>query len=240
MFQDVYILQGAKNIVALFKQHSLSAFAVHGLLLQYVFSLPERAAQVYFRDDSGEHQKPHTGSAVEPRNRVDFLTRSSFHKFLTGPGLAPLNARFEHNIIGRLGSLAVSQEWTALPDFMDVFHHNVTSAVIDAMCGPFLLLENPTFTTNFWNLDDNLLNLFVRKPRFLASSAYKSRDSVHAAVKKWHSWAKQNFVAESIGADGDDPYWGTMFFRDRQDMFFNMDGFDADAVASQELAFLWG
>jgi len=213
---------------------------VHGSLLRYVFSIPKPAAQVYYNDDSGEHEKPHEGSLVESHNRVDFLTRSSFLKFLTGPGLAPLSTRFERNISQRLNSLAPSQSWTPIMDLMEVFHHDVSGAVIDAMCGTFLLKQHAGFLSDFWKIDHNIMTLFVRTPQFMAKEAYQARDRALGAVKAWHAWAKNNFYTGAIGPDGDDPYWGTKFFRDRQDMFLKMTGFDADAVASQELAFIWG
>ncbi|KAF2746815.1 cytochrome P450 [Sporormia fimetaria CBS 119925] len=239
-FQEFYILQGAKNITALFKQQALSAFAVHGTLLRTVFSLPESAAQVYYKDDSGEHEKPHADSKVQPHNRVDFLTRSSFHKFLTGPGLAPLNRRFERNITERTSSLKPNQGWSRVPDLMEFFQNDVTAAVVDAMCGTHLLEANPGFLEDFWAIDHNVMTLFTRASRFFASQAEAARDRALAAVKNWHQWARYNFDPDSVGPDGDDPYWGTKFFRDRQNMFLGMDGFNADAVASQELAFLWG
>jgi cytochrome P450 len=213
---------------------------VHGSLLRYVFSLPKSAAQTYYNDDSGEHEKPHEDSSVESHNRVDFLTRSSFVKFLTGPGLAPLSARFEHNISEGLNCLAPSQSWIPITDLMDVFQHHVSGAVIDAMCGHFLLKQHPTFLSDFWKIDHNIMTLFTRTPQFMARNAYRSRDRALDAVKAWHAWAKDNFDPAAIGPDGDDPYWGTKFFRERQDMFLNMTGFNADAVASQELAFIWG
>ena len=240
MFQEFYILQGAANILALFKQHSLSAFAVHGSLLRHVFSLPRAAAEVYYKDDSGEHSKAHIDSIIEPRNRVDFLTRSSFLKFLTGPGLAPVSRRFECNVTQRLELLDIGAEWTRRSNLMDLFHHDLSAAVLDSMCGPTLVEQNPGFPRDLWILDHNVMTLFGRTPRFLVPNAYGARDRALSAVKKWHAWARENFDAKSVDVDGDDPFWGAKFFRDRQTMFFNMDGFNADAIASQELAFIWG
>ena len=93
---------------------------------------------------------------------------------------------------------------------------------------------------NLWTLDHNIITFFTRVPRILAPGAYASRDSALAAIKNWHTWARENFDPASIGLDGDDPYWGTKFFRERQGMFYKMEGFDADAIASEELAFIWG
>jgi hypothetical protein len=238
--QDFFILQGTNNVLALFKQRSLSAFVVHATLLCNVFRLSRAAAAVYHNDDSGEYPKPHPDSQVEARNRVDFLTRTSFHRFLAGPGLASFSKRFEHSVTKRFHSLRVGHGWVQWDDLMDLFHHEVTSSVIDAMCGTFLLERHPAFLEDFWTLDHNLMTMFCRTPRILAPRAYAARDRMLAAVQTWHTWARENFDPASIDLNGDDPYWGTRFFRDRQAMFYGMEGFDADAVASQELAFIWG
>lgn len=123
---------------------------------------------------------------------------------------------------------------------MDIFHYGLTAAVLDSMCGTTLVKSNPHFLRDFWTLDHNIMTLFTRTPRFLASGAYEARDRALSTIKEWHTWARANFDAKSVDVNGDDPFWGTKFFRDRQNMFFNMDGFDADAVASHELAFIWG
>ncbi|KUJ24523.1 cytochrome P450 [Mollisia scopiformis] len=231
MFQEFYIVQGASNVLALYKNPTLSAFFLHGYLLTHVFSLPSSAVSTYYRDNSGDIEKPFEDSSVDPHNRVEFLSRSTFLRLLSGPGYAPLRARFEHNIAQRLQSLSVSQDWTPIGNLMDIFHHQVTGAVIDSLCGTFLLNQHPEFTRDLWALDSNVTTFFVKTPRFLASGVYKNRE-------KLRTWG-QNFSPECVDADNDDPYWGTKFFRDRHDMFLKMDGFDVDAVASEELAFIW-
>lgn len=238
--QDFYILQGTKNILALFRQRHISAFVMHGFLLRNVFRLPKAATTIYHNDNSGEYPTPNPNSNVESRNRVDFLTRSSFQRFLTGPGLAPLSKRFQRNITKRIQSLSIGNDWLQWDDFMDLFHNEVTSAILDSMCGTSLMELNPSFNKILWALDHNVMTLFTKTPKILAPEAHSCRDSALAAIKNWHTWARENFDPASIGPDGDDPYWGTKFFRDRQGMFYGMEGFDADAVASEELAFIWG
>lgn len=123
---------------------------------------------------------------------------------------------------------------------MDVFQQEVSGAVIDAMCGTFLLEHYPDFTRDLWTLDNSIMDLFIRKPKLMARGAHHARDRALGAVKSWHAWARSSFDAGSIDSDGDDPYWGSKFFRNRQKMFLDMTGFNEDAVASQELAFIWG
>ena len=42
-----------------------------------------------------------------------------------------------------------------------------------------------------------------------------------------------------IDSDGDDSLWGSSFFRKRQKMFLEMDGFDHTAIASEDFGAIW-
>jgi hypothetical protein len=76
-------------------------------------------------------------------------------------------------------------------------------------------------------------------PWFLAPKAYADRRKVLNAVKTWQKHARDNFTDSAIDADGDDPFWGCRFFRERHQMFLEMDGYDYDAIASQDFGAIW-
>jgi hypothetical protein len=76
-------------------------------------------------------------------------------------------------------------------------------------------------------------------PWFFAPRAYASRQRVLDAVKLWQQHARENFTDSAVQADGDDPFWGCRFFRDRQKMFLEMDGFDHDAIVSEDFGAIW-
>lgn len=59
------------------------------------------------------------------------------------------------------------------------------------------------------------------------------------AVKVWQQHARDNYSDSALDADGDDPFWGSSFFRERQEMFLEMDGFDHAAIASEDFGAIW-
>lgn len=185
--RDVYVLQGIDNIQSLLRNRLVSGFAAHGSILEHVFGLPRAAAAVYAREDSGEHREPRPGSAVEPHNRVDFLTKTSFTQLFSGASLAALLARFEANVTMRVCRLGVGADWVRWDDLMDLFHAEVTGAAVDALCGPYLLDRHRGFTKDLWALDHGVTSLLCRAPRFLALEAYASRERALAAVKDWRA-----------------------------------------------------
>jgi hypothetical protein len=125
---------------------------------------------------------------------------------------------------------------------MDVFVYDVTAAFLDAMYGKSLLERKPAFLGAFATFCDNLPTYTKRIPRFLAQRAYKAREEVLEAVVDWQTWASQNFDANTTALDenGDDPLWGSKFFRERFSTFVYDIEFDVRDMASMELGFLFG
>jgi hypothetical protein len=166
------------------------------------------------------------------------------HRYLAGRSALQLSRRFENNLRDRIDAHKALDlpEGVVLDDFVDFFNNDVTAALLDAMCGKGLLERNPAFTTAFGIFCDNLPAYMKRVPRFLASQAYKARDEVLAGVADWHSWASQNFDANTTPLDeyGDDPIWGSKFFRERFSTFVYDMGFDPRDMASLDLGFLFG
>lgn len=76
-------------------------------------------------------------------------------------------------------------------------------------------------------------------PWFLAPRAYAARKRVLDSFQLWQQYARDHFEESSIGADGDDPYWGSSFFRKRQGMFLEMDGHNYADISSQDFGFIW-
>ena len=235
-----YFNQGPPNVALLLNNKYLSASFLHSTVVRLAFRGPPAACEVYDKDDSGPFATPFSGSKVEPRNRVGYLARTSFHRLLTGSGLKPLCKRFERNLQDRVKALDVGKDWYQMDNFLDLFEQRLAPALIDAMYGPALLRDNPDFMKNFWIFDRSMKVFLGRIPRFLARKAHKARDEAFAAIRRWHSWATQNFDESSIDADGTDPYWGGEFCRERQKFFAKMDGHeDPDAQAGTDIAFLW-
>lgn len=84
-----------------------------------------------------------------------------------------------------------------------------------------------------------LLILVPGIPWFLAPRAYAARSRVLNAVRTWQQYARENFDDSAIDINGDDPFWGSSLFRERQKMFLEMDGFDHAATASPDFGAIW-
>ncbi|KAI1139121.1 cytochrome P450 [Hypoxylon sp. FL0543] len=240
--QEFYVIRGPENVRALFRgSWACTSIPFVKFALGYAFGLPAKALSLYDKDDSGGGPVPHPGSNVEARNRIDYLVYQSMIRFLEGKGLVPFWNRFADNITQQIHSLydGIGPEWEYRADLMKVVGDEATVSIINSLCGPYLLSLNPHFLQDFWEFDRNLQTYLQGMPWFLAPRAYAVRTRVLNAVKTWQQHARDHFTDSAIGADGDDPFWGSSFFRERQEMFLEMDGFDYDAIASEDFGAIW-
>jgi hypothetical protein len=156
---EIYIVQGAKNIKALFKNSwACTTIPFTKFALGYAFGMSPKALTVYDKDDSGAGHIPLAGSTVEARNRIDYRDHQSVIRLLEGQGLTPFWNRFAKDITTRLHDLqlCLSVDWESRPDLMRVVEDEATYSIVNALCGPHLLRLSPAFLRDYWEFDRNL------------------------------------------------------------------------------------
>ncbi|KAH6646126.1 cytochrome P450 [Truncatella angustata] len=239
---EFYVIRGSENVKTLFKRSwACTPIPFVKFALGYAFGLPAKALSLYDQDDSGGGHVPHQNSTVESRNRVDYRAHQSLIQLLEGNGLVPFWNRFADNITQQLCKLhdSVGPEWDHRADLMTLVGDEISVSTLNALCGPYLLSLNPNFLSDYWSFDRNLQTYLQGVPWVFAPKAYAARKRVLNAVKTWQQHARDHYHDSVKDSGGDDPYWGSSFFRNRQDMFLEMDGFDYDAIASADFGLIW-
>ncbi|KAF2713710.1 cytochrome P450 [Pleomassaria siparia CBS 279.74] len=245
LHKDLYIVQGASNIVALFRASSLCTsipFVKYAVFTG--FGLPKRAAKLFDLDNSGPGHVPHLDSNVDPLNRIDYRVHTSMVRLLTGDGFAPFWGRFMSSVTKRLTqrneelSMRVGKK-EEQRDLIQFVADEAMGAFLEAMCGPHLLRLCPNFLEEFWEFDRGLPSLLKGMPWLFAPRAHAARKKVLKSIRLWQAHARDNFTSSVIHEDGDDEFWGSRFIRDRHVMFLEMKGYDHEAVASQDLGAIW-
>lgn len=268
LWHDFYTLRGPANIKALFRaSSSCTSIPFVKFALGHAFGLPAKALRLFDKDDSGGGPVPYPGSTVEARNRIDYLNHQSVAQFLEGKGLVPFWERFVDNITKQLRGVYETldlRRWDDREDLMRTIGDETTVAILNSLCGPHLLELNPHFLQDFREFDRNLqtylqgtyevpveagwragngayvlLILVPGIPWFLAPGAYAARKRVLNAVRVWQQYARAHFDDSTVDSNGDDPFWGSSFFRDRQKLFLDMDGFDHSAITSLDFGAIW-
>jgi hypothetical protein len=240
--KDFYIIQGREHVLAHLAQTSTSNTIFNASFLRHACAMSDRAVE---RLGSENEQTPkyfeRNYLAAAP---LYAWSSSVIHRYLMGRSAVQLSKRFERNLISRIRQheALTSPDVVEMPDFATFFTHDVTAALLDAMCGPGLLARNPTFTAAFHTFCDNLPTFMKRTPRFMVRRAYEARDEVLEGVADWQAWASEHFDENTTAVDenGDDEYWGSEFFRERFSTFVYEMGIDKRDMASMELGFLFG
>ncbi|KAF2119899.1 cytochrome P450 [Lophiotrema nucula] len=240
--QEFYLLEDRDTVRKLWKIQLLSSpipFYVH--VLKHFFGMHDRALATYRADDSGAFSKPFINSNVLERNRVDHFTHQGFKKAFTGPALAPTAQRFMQDLARRCEGLKISNEWTEMPDMVKFFRAVHGAALLQAIFGPSLLQINPSFVEDVWKFDDSIPWLARVVPFFINPEPHRARNRVRDQLKKWYQYAREHFTEDCVYEDGDgDPYWGSELIRHQQKKYLQADNYDDDALASADLALVWG
>lgn len=232
-------------MLALFKSsRDLTTVPASILVLEGAFGSPPSERHAYEYDNTGVNPKPLEGSnLLEPNNRIWHLQHAVFHSNLLGSGLSVIATHFMTNMEKELEALEVGfDDWTDLPDLYSLVKGIVFRASTTALCGPKLFELNPDFSSDFWEFDTHVPNLFKNLPRWLIPSAFRCRDKLQASIMKWQAYANKNFdwEDESIQKEAWEQNWGAKLMRDRYKIGQNADGLSERAIAASDLGLIWG
>ena len=230
---------GSENIMTVWRSKVLDAKAVTCFSLKNFFDTPDKALKIYFADNSGINPQPQWNSSIPPKDRYYYLTRKETVGFFNGPGLKHFGNRFGALLTQGIHQMDLDDDWTEHEDLYTFVQKLLIGPAIEAMCGPVLLAQNPTFIDDFWKFDADMLYFFKGYPRLFAPRAWQNRTRILGSLKRWHAFARDHFEESCIEADGHDRFYGSPLMRSRQDYLPKVDSLYADALASQDLGLIW-
>lgn len=235
----INFVTGSENISRLWRFKELDSNAVVSFSLKNFFSTPKKSMKIYVGDSSGVNPKPHLKSNIPTKDRYYYQNRKAVLGYFNGPGLMSMANRFSTLLTREISQMDLGLEWTDHGDLYRFIQDLLIGPAVEALCGPILLKQNPTFGDDLWRMDRDIYYFFKGYPRWLVPRAYLNRDKVLRNMKNWHSLARDNFNESLIEPDGHDPCYGSALMRARQEYLSQIDSFDADALASQDLGLLW-
>lgn len=238
----VCLISGAHHITSIFKA-SRDLGSKPGLLiaLNNILGTPKHIIPFYAVDDSGVGLRPHPDSHVDPEHRIGYFQHKAAHKYLTGQELKSMSDRYLMILQRNLSELRIGNEWRDFPDLNTFIQTEVSRAVIESMCGTYILSLNPSLISDFWQFDRSVPLLYKGLPQWLCPSAYKARERMLASIKKWHKYSHEHSDCTRLGpADPEwDPFWGSKLVKARQEYGLRMGTLDADALAAEDLGLLF-
>lgn len=212
-------------------------------MIKSVLGAPDHIHPFYLGDNSGQLLKAIPGSQVPPESRIRYFHYKVAHEHLAGMNGTRLGERYMDILSRNLSNdTGIGSEWVELPDLWLFIRTLVFRASTEAICGSFLLSLNPTLAEDFWAFNHNVPKLLKGIPRWLAPGAYRSRDKMLIAIKKWHNFANSHSDGYKTGPDDPewDPYFGSKYIKARQKFLNEIEVMDDDCRASEDLGFLFG
>ena len=236
----MYLVAGTENILDCWKspRSLISKSAV--IAMDKLFGTPKHLIPFYEADDSGINHRPDLWSSVRLEDRIHYLTHKTSADFLAGPGLKTLGNRFMEILGQRIAEIGTGYEWQTRPCLYAFVQKEVFSAVVEAMCGSYLIYLNEDFPQNFFVFDRGVRHMLKGFPRWTMPKEYRARDRCLECIKEWHAYADQHFDPKSPRDDEFwEPYFGTEFIKARKDYLAKMKVIDANARASEDLGMIW-
>ncbi|KAI1074867.1 cytochrome P450 [Whalleya microplaca] len=237
---DVYLIQGPKNISEVFHNAHLTVTRAYSLVLRQCFGMGQKSVNAYLADTSGSRQKPIPGSSPRLQDRISFMTHENLVSGLLKEGLGPASRRFEIQLARSLQAANIGDDWIEFADMAKFFELHLGSSLISTLFGEELLAQHPNFIEDLWEYDKGVMNLARRLPWLWMPRTYKIRDKLLTSVEKWHS---KVLACAGFSQVSDDPeadlLWGTKMVRERYPMLLGATGQDEKSVASTDLAFIW-
>ena len=236
---EINFVTGTDGIKSVWRSKALEAKATTCFAVEYLFKTPKQAMKMYRTDDSGINPQSHPCSKVPSKDRFYYQSRKALLGFFSGPTSKNIANRFLDSLRKQISLQEIGDDWLEYPDLYSFTQDLLFRPALEAMCGPVLMQQNATFVEDFWQFHSDVLYFVKGCPRWLAPKVWANRDRLLADVRRWHIYSQKNFRESDIEADGHDRFYGSPLVRSRQDYLSQIDLFDADAIASQDLGLIW-
>lgn len=243
---DIFIVQGPKNVAKVFHDSNLVVTRAYSLVLQQCFGMQQRAVDAYLADTSGSRRKPIEGSVPGQLDRISLVTHENLVSGLLQDGLGAASQRFEnffqeslHQDTTEYETIVGRHSWRDEPDLDAFFQRHVGCSLIKTLFGHNMLRQDLDFMDKLWEYDSNVMRLAQRMPAFWFPRAYELRDRLLHAVKSWHAKGRAHTKSSDKDEAGLVYWWGTKMMKERHSMLLGATGQDEDSVASTDLAFIW-
>lgn len=141
--------------------------------------------KVYTGDNSGINPQPHLDSNIASKDRYYYQNRKAIVGFFNGNGLKSMANRFSALLTKEIHQLDLGYSWTECEDLYGFIQKLLVGPAVDAMCGPVLLDQSPTFGDDFWKIDHDIYYFFKAYPKWFVSRAYQN-----TLVSSPYHWSK--------------------------------------------------
>lgn len=239
----LYLVGDPDQVKKLFKPTpAISSNVGAAIAIKSIFGTPDHIVSLYSEDNSGRLPIPNPGSQVRLENRIVFLHSRTARQHLAGIKGSQLGERYLGLLSRNISAdTNIQSEWLELPDLFVFIQKLVFFAATETICGSSILSLNPTLFEDFWKFYQSIPVLLKSLPRWLCPEAYRRRDRMLIAMKRWHAFASNHSDYSKTGpADPEwDCYFGSKYVKARHQFFNEIEVMNADGIAADDLGLLF-
>ncbi|KAK1980437.1 cytochrome P450 [Colletotrichum cereale] len=184
---SMYLVMGAANIQAIFRQSSSLSFEFMQLrIANKVKGLPKSDTALLAKDDSGAGTFNQSETGVAGEARIWHTLHGIYLKNLTEKTAVDyLTTKFVYEFSNQLRACPqINSEGTVvgLYDFLQTYQFAASTITL---VGPRILKHSSLVAKTFWEYDAAFMTLMQGMPRFVCRDGWAARDRTLEATKDW-------------------------------------------------------
>ncbi|KAH9900108.1 cytochrome P450 [Xylariomycetidae sp. FL2044] len=184
--KKMYIVAGQQNVQALMKNTpGLRSETAVASLLESVWAMPSKEAEVWRNDKSGRGKVPLPGTEDTPAHMRYWATSHHFYdQYLTTKKYTDDYGLKYHEMFSSHLDRMPRDEWQTFC-LSEWLRSDMAECAITSVMGPRIIEMNDGFMPALWATDRATPDLVSGPPRWLKPGPYQIRDHFYAMASKW-------------------------------------------------------
>ena len=234
--RTAHILHDPLAVQHLFKSRDANRLEFNIQIARTSLGVPEEDLRKYHGTDRKDRVIPCEKQGEE--HNLELAERVNLETILSTSAVNELTSEFQTQFVKRVAQI----EDGAQIDLLRWLRDDMFDASGRALLGEKVFEYYPSFGTDFWEFEKNMLSLFFGLPEFLVPAAVKARNDGVRGLMTWHEGMAREDLQDIVDSAGDvswEPNYGSRANRARQEMY-NKFGLSTKAKAGFDLGFTFG
>ncbi|KAK1635793.1 cytochrome P450 [Colletotrichum phormii] len=235
---SMYLVMGASNIQAIFRQSSSLSFEFMQLRIAHkVKGLPASDAALLGMDDSGAGTLNQSETGVAGKGRIWHILHGIYLKNLTEKSAVDfLTAKFVFEFSEQLKTCPEGASAPAVVGLYDFLQTYQFAASTITLVGPRILQKGSLEAKTFWDYDAAFMTLMQGLPKLVCRKGWAARDRTLEATKDWLAAATAGCPRDS-DADWEENF-GHRLVRERNAALVDY-GISFEGRAAMHMGLIW-
>ncbi|CAD6446712.1 8935b353-ef79-4117-907c-d473b1d49a45 [Sclerotinia trifoliorum] len=238
---EIILVTGSENVRGILNdRHPITTHRVRPRFIKYALGLHPKAVALIEADTSGAQLEPLPRSNVPDHRRILRTQQESTFNSISHIGVRDFMPRYMSCYEGCVENSQIGDKWSDVSDLFILLRDLSLEASLNSLCGKYLLMQSPEFSSAFWEFDENVHFLFMGFLSWLRPRAAKARKRCLDAITRWRATAVQKSQGRKVPDETLwDDLWGSKIMRLRNNMYDKFSEFDPASRSGADLGVIW-